>query len=138
MYAKYMQSIHTTLKLFFPHLCLSWWIAEPEVLPVLLRIAVSLLTEIILATVYRNRIRFAKSRNAIGPQKQARVASDSAQNPTNLYLKNCFKRLFKTAHKILTFHAQNMINSISLFVDGISNFVFQKLEIFLFPIFILC
>jgi hypothetical protein len=62
-----MQSAHTTLKLFFPHLCLSWWIAEPEVLPALLRIAVSLLTEIILATVYRNRIRFANSRNAIGP-----------------------------------------------------------------------
>jgi hypothetical protein len=56
-----------TLKLLFPHLCLSLWIAEPEVLPALLRIAVSLFTEIILAAVYRNRIRFAKSRNAIGP-----------------------------------------------------------------------
>lgn len=62
-----MQSAHITLKQFVPHLCLSWWIPEPEVLPDLLRIAVSLLTEIILATVYRNRIRFAKSRNAIGP-----------------------------------------------------------------------
>jgi hypothetical protein len=55
------------LKLPFPHLCLSLWIADPEVLPALFRIAVSLLTEIILAAVYRNSIRFAKSRNAIGP-----------------------------------------------------------------------
>jgi len=67
MYANFMQSTCTKHKLFVPHLCLSWWIAEPEVLPALLRIAVSLLTEIILATVYRNRIRFARSRNATGP-----------------------------------------------------------------------
>jgi hypothetical protein len=51
----------------FPHLCLFLRIAEPEVFPALFRIAVSLLTEIILAAVYRNSIRFAKSRNAIGP-----------------------------------------------------------------------
>lgn len=47
------------------------------------------------------------------------------KTPTNLYLKNCLQRLFKTLHKISTLHAQNMINFI-LYVDGMKNFVFQK------------